>query len=105
ISVNISAMQLLQDGFCSGLCETLEAEGFPPGMLCLEVTDNIVANNAASAVLADIRKLGVHVAIDDFGVGTSSLSYLRRLPADLVKLDRGFLDALDPGARGDGFVG
>jgi diguanylate cyclase len=103
--VNISVSQLSLGGFCSGLSGTLEAEGFPPEMLCLEVTDNIVANATAFAVLAEIRKLGIHVAIDDFGVGSSPLSYLRRLPVDLVKLDRSFLEVHDADTRDGGFVG
>jgi EAL domain-containing protein (putative c-di-GMP-specific phosphodiesterase class I) len=82
----------------------LEAEGFPPEMLCLEVTDGILTDASAIPVLASVRKLGVHVAIDDFGVGYSSLTYLRRLPADIVKLDRDFLLEVDADTGGGGFV-
>jgi diguanylate cyclase (GGDEF)-like protein len=92
LAVNISASQLAQPNFCLGLADVLQAEGFPPAALCLEVTESMLTDVAASFVLADVRRLGVHVAVDDFGVGFSSLSYLRRLPADIVKLDRSFLD-------------
>jgi diguanylate cyclase (GGDEF)-like protein len=103
LSVNISASQLTQPNFCSGLADALQAEGFPPTALCLEVTESMLTDVAASFVLADVRRLGVHVAVDDFGVGFSSLSYLRRLPVDIVKLDRSFLDDVDAGTVG--FIG
>ena len=104
LAVNFSALQLAQPGFCSGLAELLRAEGFPPAGLCLEVTESMLADVAVSFVLADVRKLGVRVAVDDFGMGYSSLSYLRRLPVDVVKLDRSFLDDVAD-ARGASFVG
>jgi diguanylate cyclase (GGDEF)-like protein/PAS domain S-box-containing protein len=92
IGVNVSAVQLAQPGYCTALADALRAEGFPPEALCIEVTESVLTDAALSFVVADIRKLGVRVAIDDFGVGYSSLSYLRRLPGDVVKLDRSFLE-------------
>jgi diguanylate cyclase (GGDEF)-like protein len=103
-AVNVSALQLAQPGFCAGLAEVLAAEGPPPAALCLEVTESMLTDVAAAYVLADVRKLGVNVAIDDFGVGYSSLSYLRRLPANVVKLDRTFLEDVERDARGASFV-
>jgi diguanylate cyclase (GGDEF)-like protein/PAS domain S-box-containing protein len=105
IAVNVSAVQLAQPGYCTALADTLRAEGFPPEALCVEVTESMLTDAALSSVVADIRKLGVRVAIDDFGMGYSSLSYLRRLPVDVVKLDRSFLEnaAGDPTCMG--FVG
>jgi len=104
LAVNFSALQLAQPGFCSGLAELLCAEGFPPAGLCLEVTESMLTDVAVSFVLANVRRLGVRVAIDDFGMGYSSLSYLRRLPVDVVKLDRSFLDDVAD-ARGASFIG
>jgi EAL domain-containing protein (putative c-di-GMP-specific phosphodiesterase class I) len=63
------------------------------------------ADIAVSLALAEVRKSGVRVAIDDFGMGYSSLSYLRRLPVDIVKLDRSFLADVDGEARSADFVG
>jgi diguanylate cyclase (GGDEF)-like protein len=92
MTVNVSIVQFAEPGFCSGLAAMLDAEGFPPALLCLEVTEGMLADDAISAVIADVRKLGVRIAIDDFGTGYSSLSALRRLPADIIKLDRSFID-------------
>jgi diguanylate cyclase (GGDEF)-like protein len=105
MAVNISARQFPQTGFCSGLVGALESEAFPPAALVLEVTDNILTNVAATLVLGDIRKLGVRVAIDDFGIGHSTLPYLRQLQVDEVKLDRRFLKDVEGDARGTALVG
>jgi len=105
LTVNFSALQLAQPGFCADLAELLQAEGFPPEALCLEVTESMFADIAVSLALAEVRKSGVRVAIDDFGMGYSSLSYLRRLPVDIVKLDRSFLADVDGEARSADFVG
>jgi diguanylate cyclase (GGDEF)-like protein len=105
LAVNFSALQLAQPGFCSGLAELLQAEGFPPDRLCVEVTESMLTDAAISCALADVRTLGVKVAIDDFGMGYSSLSCLRRLPVDVVKLDRNFVKDVDGDPRGADFVG
>jgi len=101
IAVNVSPSQIPQPGFCSGLAGALEAEAFPPTALFLEVTDSILANVAATSMLAEIRKLGVRVVIDDFGIGHSSHRFLRSLQADEVKLDHRFFGE----ATGDMFGG
>jgi len=104
MNVNVSVLQIPQSGYCLGIAEALAAEGYPAEALCLEVVESLLADAAAGAVLADIRKLGVQVAIDDFGIGYSSLSYLRRLPVDKVKLDRSFLEDVEGDPRGVDFV-
>ena len=105
MNVNVSVIQLIQPGFCSSLSDMLLAEGVPPASLCLEVTESMLSDAAVSSVLSDIRKLGVRVAIDDFGVGYSSLSYLRRLPVDVVKLDRSFVEDVGTDPTAMGFIG
>jgi diguanylate cyclase (GGDEF)-like protein len=104
MNVNVSVLQIPQSGFCLGVADALAAEGYPAKALCLEVVESLLADAAAATVLADIRKLGVRVAIDDFGIGYSSLSYLRRLPVDIVKLDRSFLEDVEGDPRGAAFV-
>jgi EAL domain-containing protein (putative c-di-GMP-specific phosphodiesterase class I) len=104
MNVNVSTLQLPQPGYCLGVAAALAAKGYPAEALCLEIVESLLVDADAGAVLADIRKLGVCVAIDDFGMGFSSLSYLRRLPVDKVKLDRSFLEDIEGDTRGVGFV-
>ncbi len=91
LSVNVSPLQLTRAGFVSDLAAMLHARGITPAQLCIEVTEGVFANHDAVAAISAIRRLGIAVAVDDFGVGYSSLSSLQRLPADVVKLDRSFL--------------
>ena len=104
LMVNVSASQLAVAGFCSNLVEVLRTEGFSPDSLCLEVTESILADAAVTQVLGEVRMLGMRVAIDDFGMGYSSLSYLRRLPVDVVKLDRSFLDDVNDNVCGADYI-
>jgi diguanylate cyclase (GGDEF)-like protein len=104
ININVSALQLARPGYCESVAHALQVADFPAAALCLEVTESMLTDATGSMVLADLRGLGVSVAIDDFGIGFSSLSYLRRLPVDKVKLDRSFLEDIEGDTRGVGFV-
>ncbi|MGE5391983.1 MAG: putative bifunctional diguanylate cyclase/phosphodiesterase [Deltaproteobacteria bacterium] len=97
ISVNISAIQIIQDGFVCMVKEVLERTGMPPGNLLLEITETAMMKSfeTDSKKLQKLRELGVHLALDDFGTGYSSLNYLKHLPINLIKLDRTFLADLD----------
>ncbi len=95
LSVNVSPLQLIRPGFAAEIGAMLDARGLDHRRLCLEVTEAVFANVEAVATISEIRRLGVLVAIDAFGIGNSSLSRLERLPADVVKLDRSFLPELD----------
>ncbi|MGM0702845.1 MAG: putative bifunctional diguanylate cyclase/phosphodiesterase [Pseudomonadota bacterium] len=102
VSVNISPAHLLQDDFPERLAVLLEANPqVPAGLLKLEVLETAAMHDidTAMAVIRRCQTLGVHVAIDDFGTGFSSLTYLRQLPVDLIKIDKSFVrDMLsDPG--------
>ncbi len=97
ISVNVSARQLVEDdlvGFITGL---FEARQLQPPQLTLEVTESILMKDTDERVgiLKELQALGVRLALDDFGTGYSSLGYLRRLPFDVLKLDRSFISGLD----------
>jgi diguanylate cyclase (GGDEF)-like protein len=95
VAVNVSPLQLQDPAFDEDLAGLLAEAGVPGSAICLEVTEGTFLDGEASDVLAAVRRLGLRVAIDDFGVGFSSLSYLRRIPADIVKLDRSFLEGVD----------
>jgi diguanylate cyclase (GGDEF)-like protein len=106
LSVNVSPLQLKRAGFARGIESMLEARGITPSRVCIEVTEGVFTDAAAVAVIGEIRRLGVLVAVDDFGIGYSSLSTLQRLPADIVKLDRSFLPDQAATAASDGaFLG
>ena len=95
--VNVSPRQLADDGFAATVEETLAATGLAPGQLCLEVTESAVMADpaAATAALERLKATGVRLAIDDFGIGYSSLSQLKTLlPVDTIKIDKSFVDGV-----------
>ena len=102
MAVNLSALQLDQAHFTELVSSILAETGLPATAVELEITESVVVRESlrAAAVLADLRALGVGIAIDDFGVGYSSFAYLRELPVDRFKLDRSFLSAV-PQSGGD----
>jgi diguanylate cyclase (GGDEF)-like protein/PAS domain S-box-containing protein len=99
VSVNISAPHLLTPGFVARLSDLLaEWPDVPRDLFEIEVVESVALDDIerAANVVGEVRALGVRVAIDDFGVGYASLGYLRRLPVDVVKIDKSFvLDMLD----------
>jgi diguanylate cyclase (GGDEF)-like protein len=92
LSVNLSAVQLAEPGLAYTIREVLADAGMPPERLELEVTETAVFTDRAQALrtMLDIKELGVRIALDDFGVGYSSLDALRIFPFDRIKLDRSF---------------
>ncbi|HEU0243339.1 MAG TPA: EAL domain-containing protein [Candidatus Limnocylindrales bacterium] len=97
LSVNVSALGLVDPGLVPDLVRATGAAGVPPSAIALEVTESAIL--ADSDVVRDnlvaLRATGARVAIDDFGTGYSSLSYLSRLSADILKIDRSFVEDLD----------
>ncbi len=96
MAVNLSARQLGDIGLPARLDELLSQRRIPPDRATVEITEGLLvaAGGPGEQTLARIRELGVQVAIDDFGTGFSSLAYLRRLPADVLKIDRAFIAEL-----------
>ena len=92
LSVNLSAMQLAEPGFAETIRDVLEETGIAADRLELEVTETAVFSDREQALrtLREIKELGVSIALDDFGVGYSSLDALRMFPFDRIKLDRSF---------------
>ena len=99
VSVNVSAKQLGQPGWADEVAQILAESGLAPRQLVLEITESVLMDDAdATAVrLEELRRLGVRIAIDDFGTGYSSLGYLRRLPVDILKIDKSFIDGVAEG--------
>lgn len=97
IAVNISATQLYHDDITKTISDTLKTTGFPAKNLELELTESILMRREAESIkkLYQIKELGITLAVDDFGAGYSSLSYLRRFPLDVLKIDRSFVADLD----------
>ena len=94
VSINISPAQLLSKGFVDGLQTLLrERTDIDPSRIHLEILEStaIADINRASHIISRCRNLGLQVALDDFGTGFSSLSYLRSLPIDQIKIDRSFV--------------
>ena len=105
VSVNVSNRQLEHDRMISEVAAALEDSGLPPHCLVLEITESFFIRDLPAAVrrLQALRRLGVRIAIDDFGTGFSSLNSLSRLPIDVVKIDKSFIDEL--GTRYDAVIG
>ncbi|MGB5715929.1 MAG: EAL domain-containing protein [Gammaproteobacteria bacterium] len=96
VAVNLSSAQLSRPGFEDVVAQALEEAGLDARMIELEVTENVAMENIDSAitVLDRLKCMGFSIAMDDFGTGYSSLNYLRRLPIDIVKIDKSFVSEI-----------
>jgi diguanylate cyclase (GGDEF)-like protein/PAS domain S-box-containing protein len=99
IAVNVSPMQLRDRGFAAEIRRAVGRDVYAAGGLELEITEGLIMEDVrfSIATLRAIRALGVHIAVDDFGTGFSSLSYLARLPVHTLKIDRSFVIDLTTG--------
>jgi len=96
MSVNLSAEQLDQKGIVDDVYEALSSSGFDSSLLVLELTERSLMPDAAATArrLAQLKSLGVRVAVDDFGTGYSSLSCLTQFPIDILKIDKSFVNGV-----------
>lgn len=96
LSINVSKRQILDDSFLEALEETLAKTGFPPHRLHVEITESEVGGNVyeLQQFIQALKTIGVKISLDDFGVGTSSLSYLQSLRLDIVKIDQNFVKGI-----------
>ncbi len=97
VAVNISSAHLLRANFVSTIQSVLLKHALQPAQLELEITETVLLNHADRALhtLQQLREMGVKLAIDDFGVGFSSMNYLKVLPIDKIKIDRSFISGID----------
>jgi diguanylate cyclase (GGDEF)-like protein/PAS domain S-box-containing protein len=97
MSVNVSAVQLNQDGLVDDVAAALAQSNIDPSSLTLEITETALMRDIelATVRLQALKALGVRIAIDDFGTGHSSLAYLRRFPVDALKIDRSFISGIE----------
>lgn len=93
IAVNVSPRQLYQRNFVGMVERVLSMTGFDPSLLELELTESMAVNRSerSRAILRSLREMGIAIAVDDFGTGQSSLTYLKQFPVDTVKIDRSFV--------------
>jgi len=102
IAVNLSAIQLQDQGIVERIATLLDKYQIPPGALELEVTETAIIEDveASKTQLENIKNTGVTLALDDFGTGYSSLGYLKQFPFDKIKIDKSFVEGL-PENRGN----
>jgi diguanylate cyclase (GGDEF)-like protein len=93
VAVNLSAKQFKQQQFLDTISRILKHTGLPPSSLELEMTETLLMGDeeATRSMLAELKALGLGVAMDDFGTGYSSLAYLKEFPVDSLKIDRTFI--------------
>jgi EAL domain-containing protein (putative c-di-GMP-specific phosphodiesterase class I) len=105
IAVNVSARQFQQPNVVSMIKDAVERSGFDPRLLEIEITESTAMLDPAltADILHDLKSLGMTIAIDDFGVGHSSLNYLKRFPIDTLKIDQSFIQDITRGGS-DGAI-
>ncbi|RUU81660.1 bifunctional diguanylate cyclase/phosphodiesterase [Mesorhizobium sp. M7A.F.Ca.MR.362.00.0.0] len=96
VAVNVSAVQLKSGSFARSVISALAFSGVPADRLELEITETVLMDESEAVLrtLRQLRELGIRIALDDFGIGYSSLGYLRRFPVDKIKIDRSFIHDL-----------
>ncbi|HEU4354612.1 MAG TPA: EAL domain-containing protein [Actinomycetota bacterium] len=101
MAVNLSARQLQRPEIVADVAEALMQSGLAPGSLVLEITESVMMQDVELSVqrLAELKEIGVRLAVDDFGTGYSSLNYIQRFPVDILKVDKSFIDAVNTDAR------
>lgn len=105
VAVNLSPRQFRQHDLPATIARLLEQTGLPPRCLELEITESTFIDDpdSVAADIADLRRLGVLISIDDFGTGFASLNYIRRFAFDVLKIDRSFVEGI-PGEPGNAAI-
>ena len=106
LSVNVSVRHLMKNDFLDEVSDILRLSGLPAEQLEIEITESIMIDSTEKAFqcINDLKNMGVKIAIDDFGTGYSSLSYLSNFPANLLKIDKSFIDKMNLGEKDKQYV-
>ena len=106
MSVNLSPINFQNANLAAVVAETIAANGLPPEVLMLEITEGVIMNERSVAIetMNALRKLGVGLSLDDFGTGYSSLSRLAHLPIRELKIDRSFMRDVESDASARAIV-
>lgn len=106
LSVNVSVRHLMKNGFLKEVREIIDSSSVPANRIEIEITESIMIDSYEKAFncINEIKKMGIKIAIDDFGTGFSSLSYLHKFPADLLKIDKSFIDKMNTDDSSKQFV-
>jgi diguanylate cyclase (GGDEF)-like protein len=101
MSINISSRQFSQQDLVATLSGSIAETGVDPRTLILEITESMIMENVTAAVetMKRLRNMGIHIHLDDFGTGHSSLSYLQLFPVSALKIDRSFINKLTAGGE------
>ena len=106
VAVNVSPSQFGDPGFVGAVLSTLRRAGLPPELLSIEITESMAMADFEVTVarLSELRRAGVRVAVDDFGIGFSNLSQLSRLPLDELKIDRSLIMQIGTDPKGETII-
>ena len=106
LSVNVSVRHLMKNDFIDELKEILRESGLAADKVEIEITESIMIDSAEKAIdcIDKLHELGIKIAIDDFGTGYSSLSYLNNFPANILKIDKSFIDKMNTGESSKQYV-
>ena len=106
VSVNISVKHLLKNDFLDEIKKILSDCEIQPSCLEIEITESVMIDSVerAKEIIEEVKALGIQIAIDDFGTGYSSLSYLHNFPANLLKVDKSFIDTIEEGESSRKYV-
>ena len=96
----------MKNGFLDELRDIIKQTGIPTNQLEIEITESIMIDSYEKALncIGEVKNMGIKIAIDDFGTGYSSLSYLYKFPADLLKVDKSFIDQMNSGESSKRYV-
>ena len=106
LSINVSVLQLENHNFLNLLTNLIETYAIDASNVHLEITETVMIKNLEylSKVITQIKKIGVHISIDDFGTGFSSIAVLKELSVDYIKIDKSFIDNISTQSKGESIV-